>query len=74
MINDVDLFKIDAENADVEILVGATNLIARNLPVIQVEHDNDNKGYEMLTHIGYTKIEPPFKTANSYYVHGSDLK
>ena len=73
-IDNVDLFKVDAENEDVDILMGAKNLIKRNLPVIQIEHDDDNKGYEMLTHLGYKKIEPPFDTTNSYYVYESDLK
>ena len=67
--SDVDFLKIDAENEDVNILVGGKNLIHRNLPIIQIEHDDYNFAKEMLLYMGYEKIEPPFETKNSYYVH-----
>jgi len=71
---DLDFLKIDAENEDVNILFGAKNIIAKNLPIIQIEHDTDeNLGHEILIYMGYEKIEPPFKSTNSYYVHTKDI-
>ena len=69
----LDLLKIDAENADVDILLGAKNLIKNNLPAIQIEHDGDGVGFSILRSLGYIKVNPPFDTMNSYFVHKNDI-
>ena len=75
--DNVDLLKIDAEDEDINILMGAIHLIERDRPVIQMEHvlnyDNTDLFFDTISRINYIEIHPYFESRNHYFIPKEEM-
>ncbi len=72
----VDLIKIDAEYEDINIFLGAIDLIRNSRPVIQIEHVTHQRNtdifYDTISNINYVEIKPHFESRNYFFIPKED--
>lgn len=60
LLKNIGVLKIDAEGAELDVLIGAKNLIEKEIPIILIEINNgiikDSTVLNFLKEIGYTRI------------------
>lgn len=75
--NSVDLIKIDAEYEDINIFLGAIDLVNRNRPIIQIEHIehhiNTDVFFDTIKEINYVEIKPYFESRNYFFIPKEDI-